>query len=148
MILRVQSYAMAVLLLIGAVCAQAQTGARQAEAAGVTYAAGGIGLEDRQRLTAREKEFNLKLVFTLAEGNYLSDVGVAVKDAGGKSLLNLPATGPIVLVKLPRGAYVVQASYEGKAHTRKINIEERLHTEHLRWSSNPATDTPARKSDK
>ena len=136
---------MAVLLVFGVACAHAQTSAARADAAaGVAYAAGGIGLEDRQRLTAREKDFNLKLVFTLAEGNYLSDVDVAVKDAGGKSLLTLPASGPIVLVKLPRGSYVLQASYEGKAQTRKFNIGDRLHTEQLRWSSNPRTDTPAR----
>ena len=146
MILRVLCCVMAMLIAAGAVYAQGKPGAPPADAAEAAYVAGGIGLEDRQRLTAREKEFNLKLVFTLAEGNYLSDVGVAVKDAGGKSLLSLPATGPIVLVKLPRGAYVVQATYEGKAHTRKINVGERLHTEHLRWSSNPATDTPARKA--
>ena len=145
MILRAQSCVMAVLLVFSAACAYAQTSAPRADAAaGVSYVAGGIGLEDRQRLAAREKDFNLKLVFTLAEGNYLSDVDVAVKDAGGKSLLTLPASGPIVLVKLPRGSYVLQASYEGKAQTRKFNIGERLHTEQLRWSSNPRTDTPAR----
>jgi hypothetical protein len=144
MIVRVQSCVMAVLLVAAAAYVQAQTSASRADVAGVAYAAGGIGLEDRQRLAAREKDFNLKLVFTLTEGNYLSDVEVAVKDASGKALLTLPPSGPIILVKLPRGAHVVQASYEGKTQTRKINIAERLHTEHLRWPSNPGTDTPAR----
>jgi hypothetical protein len=34
---------------------------------GATFISGGIGIDSQERLTAREKEFNLKLVFTLAE---------------------------------------------------------------------------------
>ena len=39
-----------------------------------TYISGGIGETEQEQLVAREKEFNLKLVFSLIEGNYVADV--------------------------------------------------------------------------
>jgi hypothetical protein len=59
------------------------------------------------------------------------------------SALNAP--GPIVVSKLPRGSYMVQASYAGKAQTRKISLGQRLHTQYLRWPSDPETDFPGPK---
>jgi hypothetical protein len=109
------------------------------------HVTGGIGTDEMQRLKAQEKDFNLKLVFTLVEGNYLSDVAVTIKDINGKPLLNLNAQGPLVLAKLPRGAYVVHATYEGKEQIRKVSVAERLRTEYFRWSGNPETDFPGPK---
>jgi hypothetical protein len=48
---------------------------------GVTFVSGGIGSASQEQLGAHEKEFNLKLVFTLVEGNYLSDVSVRLARA-------------------------------------------------------------------
>ena len=84
------------------------------------------------RLQARERESNLKLVFTLVEGNYVSDVAVVVKNKAGNPVLVLHAPGPLVLAKLPRGAYVVEATYEGNTQTRRIDVGERMHTEYVR----------------
>ena len=92
---------------------------------------------------AREKEFNLKLVFTLVEGNYLADVDVTVKDAKGKTMIRHVADGPFFMAKLPAGTYSVTAVYEGKGQTRKVTVrEEKLRTEYIRWPSNPKTDFP------
>lgn len=113
---------------------------------GIEYLAGGVGADEMERLKSREGEFNLKLVFTLVEGNYISDVAVVVKNREGNPVLVLHAPGPLVLAKLPRGAYVVEATYEGKAQARKINIRDRLHTEYMRWPSDPATDFPGPKA--
>jgi hypothetical protein len=62
-----------------------------------------------------------------------------------KSLLAVNARGPILLAKLPRGTYLLQASYEGKTQTRKVSLGERLQTEYLRWPGNPETDFPGPK---
>ena len=145
MIARVIACAIVALLALGAAHAQVSATDARASTGGIEYATGGIGLDQMEQLKAREKNFNLKLVFTLIEGNYLSDVDVVVKDAGGKSLLTVNAQGPIVLVKLPRGPYVVEASYGGKVQTRKVSVGERLRTEYLRWPSNPETDFPGPK---
>ena len=104
---------------------------------------GGVGQESLARLQAREKDFNLKLVFALVEGNYLADVGVTVSDAAGRVLIDHVTEGPIFLARLPAGAYLVIARYEGRIQTRKVSLHsERLHTEYLRWPGDPKVDFP------
>ncbi|MGZ5091087.1 MAG: hypothetical protein ACXWCY_14035 [Burkholderiales bacterium] len=138
----IRTTVLAAMLAIAAVPAQALVTASQN---GIGYAAGGIGSDEMQQLQAREKDFNLKLVFTLVEGNYLSDVAVHVKDKSGKTVLALDAAGPLLLTKLLRGSYVVDATYLGKTLTRKVAVRDRLRTEYLRWPSNPETDFPGPK---
>jgi hypothetical protein len=128
------------LLARDAVCAQSNPDATSAPASGANYITGGVGLGERAQFKGREKDFNLKIASTLYEGNYVSDVDVAVKDASGKSVLALTTQGPLVLAKLPRGSYVVQAAYDGKVQTRKITLGDRLQTVFFRWRSNPKNE--------
>lgn len=110
---------------------------------GVSFISGGVGMDSEERLKAREREFNLKLVFTLIEGNYVADVAVTIRNTAGKTMVEHVADGPFFMAKLPAGAYSVAAAYEGKTQTRKVSVRDgRLHTEHIRWPSNPATDFP------
>ena len=108
---------------------------------GVSFVSGGIGADSQQRLKALESEFSLKLVFTLVEGNYVSDVHVTIRDAGGRMLVEHVADGPFLLARLPAGKYAVSAVYEGKTQTRRIAVQGgRLQTEYIRWPGNPETD--------
>ena len=109
---------------------------------GIEYLSGGIGINSQDEINARAKDFNLKLVFTLNEGNYIADVGVAVKDAKGRTVVEDTAEGPFFLAKLPAGQYTVAATYEGRTVTRKLQVGKGLRTEYLRWPSNPGTDNP------
>ena len=56
-------YFLLALILAAAAAAHAQR---------IAYITGGIGLTEREQLKALEKDFNLKLMFTLIEGNYIS----------------------------------------------------------------------------
>lgn len=108
---------------------------------GIEYVAGGIGVEAQERFNKLAKDrFNLKLVFTLNEGNYIADVNVAVKDARGRTVVEEMADGPYLLAKIPRGRYTVTATYDGKTVTRTMQVGAGLRTAYLRWPSNPATD--------
>lgn len=109
---------------------------------GVKYVSGGVGADSEARLNARAKEFNLKLLFTLNEGNYVADVGVKVADAKGRTVIEHVADGPLFLARLPQGQYTVTASYEGRALTRKVSVGSGLRTEQFRWPANPAEDLP------
>lgn len=109
---------------------------------GVSFVSGGVGAGSEQRLNAMEGRFNLKLVFTLTEGNYLADVGVVLKDAAGKPVVEHFAEGPIFLARLPAGTYSANVSYNGKAQSRTVKVSERLRTEYFRWPSNPEVDLP------
>ncbi len=127
-------------LLIIAGAAEAQRSSPSGSA--VTYLAGGVGEGSMEALKAHEKDFNLKLVFTLAEGNYLAGVDVSIIDAGGKGALQHFADGPVFLVRLPPGDYTVKVNYEGAAQTRKVKVGDRLRTEYLRWPSKAGVDYP------
>jgi hypothetical protein len=108
---------------------------------GITFVSGGIGLDAKERLQAQSGDYNLRLIFTLAEGNYLADVDVALSDARGNRILQHTADGPFFMAKLPAGQYTVTATYAGKTQTRRVNVGSRgLHTTYLRWPSNPQTD--------
>lgn len=110
---------------------------------GVNYTSGGIGINSQERLNARASEFNLKLVFTLNEGNYIADVNVMLTDAKGRKVVEHTADGPFFMARLPAGQYNVAATYDGKTVTRKISVgRSGLRTEYFRWPSNPATDVP------
>ena len=110
---------------------------------GVSFVSGGVGVDSQERLNAREKEFNLKLVFTLVEGNYLADIGVTVKNAAGKTVIEHTAEGPFFMAKLPAGTYSVSVVDDGKEQTRKVAVRDgRLRTEYFRWPSKPGIDFP------
>ncbi len=115
------------------------TAAPQVKKAGeISYLSGGVGKPEREQLRALEKEFNLKLVFAVADGKYVANVKVVVSDAKGRKLLEHVADGPFFMARLPAGEYSVAATYAGKTQTRKIGVAaSRLRTEHLRWSGTP-----------
>jgi hypothetical protein len=108
----------------------------------VEVLAGGIGEQEQQGLAAREKDFNLKLIFSLTQGNYL-DVDIVVSDAKGAEITRQDATGPWVLIRLPAGNYTVTAAQRGKVFTRSLKVDlRRLRTEYFRWPADPNEDLP------
>jgi hypothetical protein len=126
-----------------AVLAAGAAGTAYAKHEAIPYVSGGIGEAEQQELKAREGEFNLKLVFTLVEGNYVADVNVVVTGPKGHALLEHRAEGPFFMARLPAGQYTVAATYEGRTVTRKLSVtEKRLRTEYLRWPADPKTDLP------
>ena len=133
------------LLTTGAMLSLIAFPALSAEVArdGVTYTSGGIGIDSQERLNARAREFNLKLIFTLNEGNYIADVNVMLTDSKGQKVVEHVAEGPFFMARVPAGQYNVAATYGGKTMTRKISVgASGLRTEYFRWPSNPETDSP------
>ena len=105
-------------------------------AGGVSYVSGGVGTDSIDRLSSLTRDFNLKLVFALKSGDYVSDVRVAIADAAGKTLLDTTSEGPWFLAKLPVGKYQIVATFAGKAEKRTIAVgAEKLKTIDFRWSS-------------
>jgi hypothetical protein len=105
-------------------------------AGNVTYVSGGVGAESINQLSALSKDFNLKLVFALKAGDYISGVGVAIADASGKTILQTTSDGPWFLTKLPTGNYQVVATFAGTAVTRQVSVgAANLTVADLRWAS-------------
>ena len=108
---------------------------------GIKYVTGGIGIEAQERLNARKDDFNLKLVFTLEQGAYIADVGVTVKDAQGRTVIEDVADGPFFMAQLPPGRYSIEARYDGKAVKRTVHVgKQGTRTAYLRWPADPETD--------
>jgi hypothetical protein len=90
---------------------------------GITYVSGGIGLDEREALSAMAKDYNLKIVFALKEGNYLADASVLIKDAQGKTVLDAVSDGPWFYARLPAGHYAVTATIMEKSNTGNVQIK-------------------------
>jgi len=105
-------------------------------AGGVSYVSGGVGTDSIERLNSLASDFNLKLVFALKAGDYLSGVKVTIADAAGRTLLDTTSEGPWFLTKLPVGNYQIVATFAGKAEKRTIPVgAEKLKTIDFRWAS-------------
>jgi hypothetical protein len=90
----------------------------------VSYVTGGVGLDESAAIKAAEKDFALSLTFTATKrGEYLSDVKVNIKDKAGKTVLEAVSEGPMLLARLPTGAYKVSADYDGKAQVKTVRVE-------------------------
>lgn len=103
---------------------------------GISYVSGGVGDESTDRLNSMAGEFNLKLVFAMKSGEYLSGVRVVIIDAKGKTLLDTTSEGPWLLTRLPAGNYRIVASFAGKAEKRQVAVgANKLRTIDFRWAS-------------
>lgn len=99
----------------------------------VKYLMGGVGKEERDYMNSLAPNYNLKLVFAIASGEYLSDVRVVVQDTNGKTYLNTTADGPWVMAKLPEGEYIIQATTGGKTLVQKRQVGKGLQLVYFHW---------------
>lgn len=103
---------------------------------GITYVSGGVGTDSIDRLNSIASDFNLKLVFALNSGAYLSRVGVAIADAHGKAMLDTTSEGPWLLARLPNGSYRIVATFAGNSLTRQVSVgSAKLETIDFRWAA-------------
>lgn len=98
---------------------------QEKEYQGVPYMSGGIGEGERETLRQLETKYNLKVIYALAEGNYLALVDTVVKDSQGKTVLEATAEGPWLYAKLPAGNYTITAkTLQGQTQEKKVRIPE------------------------
>jgi len=103
----------------------------------IAYVSGGVGDESIDQLNSLRDKFNLKLVFALKSGAYLSDVHAVIADAKGRTLLDTTADGPWLLTRLPAGSYQVAVSSAGVTKKRQISVAASgLKTVDFRWDAN------------
>jgi hypothetical protein len=122
----------AALMPVAGICAQnvAQT------SGGVTYVSGGVDDASLDALKGELRNYNLKLVFALKTGEFMSDVKVAISDAKGNPVLNATSDGPWFLAKLPPGSYRVVATSSGNSITQQASVDPaKLKTLDFRWTS-------------
>jgi len=101
---------------------------------GVSYVSGGAGTESIDLLRSMQRDFNVKLVFALDNGQYVAEVAVTIVDASNNVLLEAVSEGPWLMARLPAGAYQIRASYGGRSETRHVAVgSAALRTVDFRW---------------
>jgi hypothetical protein len=102
----------------------------------VSYVSGGVSDESLDQLKSMSRDFNLKLVFALKSGEFMSDVKVAIVDAKGNRVLDTTSEGPWLLAKLPAGSYQVVATASGNSIKQQVRVDSgKLRTLNFRWST-------------
>ncbi|KQX38464.1 hypothetical protein [Variovorax sp. Root434] len=109
---------LACLCAAGAMAAQAQGAMPPWQGTGAArYVCGGIGSDESTAMRAAMKDHPLALLFARTDGAYLANVDVTIKggDANSAAALAFRANGPVCLVDLPNGRYVIDAAAPGGA---------------------------------
>ena len=97
------------------------------------YVCGGIGSDESTAMRAAMKDHPLALLFARADGAYLSDVAVTIKNASGAAALEIRAGGPVCLVDLPAGRYTVEAMSGGASKSQGVTVGEGSKTVDFRF---------------
>jgi hypothetical protein len=108
--------AAAVLALAGSAVQAQPAGLPEMQSQGsARWVCGGIGSDESAAFRAAMSSHPLSLLFAAPGGAYQADVRVTVRDAAGATALAMRANGPVCLVNLPAGRYVVEAAPDGAA---------------------------------
>ena len=99
----------------------------------VKIVSGGIGLEERQTLKAMEKDFNLKIVFAVLQGQYLSNIPLIIQDSNGKEFLSTDSKGPWFMANLPPGNYEIIAIYKNQKKKQTVTVGDKLNIVMFHW---------------
>lgn len=99
---------------------------------GITYMSGGISDEETEQLKSQADMYNLHLLLTGPNGEFLGGAVMVLKDESGKTLLTLQDAGPEVYAQLPAGKYTVDitnAAGLSKSATVKVPAKGAVKTQ-------------------
>lgn len=90
---------------------------------GISYITGGVGDEEMAEIIAQEPNFNVHVLLSSDQGEYMGDVAVRFLDKKNVEVLRVMGAGPFVYANLPSGSYTVEAaSNSGVIQSKKINV--------------------------
>jgi hypothetical protein len=112
------------LVLSSLVAGLAHAAEHKSKSNGIHYVSGGIGLESRERLRAKQDSYNLMVLLAQSDGHYLGGADITISDRGGKPLLTTQVKGPWLLVKLPPGDYTVHAKARNAVQRAHVVVAE------------------------
>lgn len=88
----------------------------------VAHISGGISEEGRAELMQTSQNYNLKLVFALVGGAYLSDIKVAIQNRQGAPVFEGVSSGPWMFVQLPPGKYTITATNRDQSLQKSARV--------------------------
>lgn len=104
---------------------------REKVAGVASYVTGGVSLESSQAFKKAFRDYPLVIQLFEQDGAhevYTADAQVRIVDAQGRTVLDRPADGPFMLVRLPAGEYRVSAELAGRALApHPVHVSEHGH---------------------
>ena len=91
----------------------------------IVYITGGVGEGESKAIREDAKNWPLIINFSQYLENrdaWISQVYLRILDAKGNGIFEVTTDGPLLLLKMPSGNYVLMATYEGVTKTQKIQI--------------------------
>jgi hypothetical protein len=103
---------------------------------GVKYLTGGVGSDERAAIQkTAQGNYNLQFVFAETTGPYLASISVKIQDTHGKTLIDMPSSGPWFFAELPNGQYKITVSHAGKLETQNLNVGTNFRKVIFNWKN-------------
>jgi hypothetical protein len=113
----------------------------------ISYKEGGIGLDESQAMFNEAPQWTLMLIFSElqidSQANrksrpiavWVADVQVRITNERGEEFLNQTIEGPLVLINLPTGEYLIEAQYQSLSKKSWLSVVAGRHQKvWMHWS--------------
>jgi hypothetical protein len=100
----------------------------------VTYITGGIGKTAQRAIKSQAQDFNLAITNANPQGDFTTGTALTITTPGGRSVLDLRTSGPLLYAELPAGRYRIEAVNQGVTRVRDVTVSQNRATDvHLIW---------------
>jgi len=94
----------------------------------IAYVAGGVGSDEADAMRRAAASYPLLLELVSPGGGwhdqYVADAQVEIDGPAGEQLLATTVDGPLLLVRLPAGSYVLHVAWNGITERRNLTIAQ------------------------
>ncbi len=91
---------------------------------GFAYMTGGIGEEETAFLKQHQQQFNLHLVFSINDGEAVTNVDVRIFDRNKQLIFKLLGASPRLNIRLPADSYSIIATLDGEKEGSRFTLQE------------------------
>ena len=91
----------------------------------IQFIEGGVGLGESASIVAESNQWPVELVFSQRNGNkseWVANVFLVVLDAQGNSVFSHKVKGPMILLKLKPGQYLIESTYESRKLINQVMV--------------------------
>lgn len=91
----------------------------------IRFIEGGVGLSESDAIKAESIRWPVKLSFSKTNGQkseWVSNVELTILDSKGNPVFFHQVDGPMILINLKPGRYLVQSVFEGQLKTADLNV--------------------------
>lgn len=93
---------------------------------GISFISGGVGEEEAQAIVSEAKQWPLFLELSQLEngrGIWIFGAKIKIYSSQNQLIFDAQADGPYMLINLPQGDFLIEASYQNVVQKRAISIK-------------------------